>query len=224
MVIPVGMYRAAALLWLACAAADLPSVSNATTATAAADLSSVSNATATERRRLASVRTARAPDRTNPRGTDRVRGMVHRSQYGDTPIRPGWKGSAKATPSYHQVGVRCDPGYRRKAGECTKVGSAAARPGAKPAAKPKYATTGRAADLFSAAAAAGVACPTAFTAEKCAQMKAVIHAGDTREMNMMEKYLKKKKVDTSPAAARARAAATTVKKATTGKGPTRSGK
>jgi len=70
------------------------------------------------------VRTARKFNPEHPRGRDAPRGVIHKSQYGDVPLRQHGRDRTK---SYHALTTRCDPGYRRQGGQCVRANQSRSR-------------------------------------------------------------------------------------------------
>ena len=145
-----------ALLYL-CAALLASGEENATAAAPAFRRGAAEpNATAVERRRLVqvpAVKTARRVSPTFHRGHDTARGVIHKSQIGDVPVR---KGGARAD-KYYARNSRCDPGFRKKAGECVRVGGS----------RQSLTKSQEADELIGKLRAADVKCPAHLTVREC---------------------------------------------------------
>ena len=134
---------------------------------------------------VSGVKTARKPHPLHPLTRDGTGhgGVVHRSTRGDVPIRAG----GHDAHSYHAYNSRCDPGYVKSHGVCTKTASSAHGKTAAEGQK-KYD------DIMAKIIGAGLSCPPAFTPARCATFRAKAEAGDANAIKRATQYAKKKGV------------------------------
>ena len=131
---------------------------------------------------VSGVKTARKPHPLHPLTRDGTGhgGVVHRSTRGDVPIRAG----GHDAHSYHAYNSRCDPGYVKSHGVCTKTASH----GTTAERQKKYD------DLKTKLLGSGLSCPPAYTAARCATFRAKADAGDADAINRAIQYAEKKGV------------------------------